>query len=178
GDGVAAAVPSLFVSVAAAIVTTRAETQSSMGDEVSAQLLLNPRPLFIASGVLALLGVLPGMPHLPFLMLAAGAASIGYLSRRRQWQSVAGEKQRAEEAAQLKASSEQSDSIEQILKLDTLALEVGYGLIPLVSTNNSFLGRTREIRRQIALDLGIVVPPVHVTDNLQLAPREYAILLK
>jgi flagellar biosynthesis protein FlhA len=178
GDGVAAAVPSLFVSVAAAIITTRAATETSMGDEVASQLLINPRPLIISGVVLAFLGILPGMPHFPFLMLAAGAAGAGYLSGRHRDDHAVRDIEEAAERAQATATPEQPETIESLLKLDTLALEVGYGLIPLVSTNNSFLTRTREIRRQIALDLGIIVPPVHVTDNLQLAPREYAILLK
>ncbi|HYJ47150.1 MAG TPA: flagellar biosynthesis protein FlhA, partial [Pyrinomonadaceae bacterium] len=80
GDGVAAAIPSLFISVAAAVITTRSATKTSMGDEVSKQLLLNPKPLFIASGVLGFLGILPGMPHLAFLLLAAGAGGIGHLA--------------------------------------------------------------------------------------------------
>ncbi|MER3427147.1 MAG: flagellar biosynthesis protein FlhA [Pyrinomonas sp.] len=175
GDGVAAAVPSLFVSVAAAIITTRAASEASIGEEVSVQLLANPRPLLIAAGVLAFLGLLPGMPHLAFLLLAVVAAIAGYLSR--QW-SV--QKQAAQVAA-LEApaeNKEQAEKIEAALKLDTLALEVGYGLIPLVSSGDQFLARVREVRRQIAHDLGIIVPPVHVTDNLQLSPREYAILLR
>ncbi|HKX33103.1 MAG TPA: flagellar biosynthesis protein FlhA [Blastocatellia bacterium] len=175
GDGVAAAIPSLFVSVAAALITTRAESEESMGQEMSSQLLLNPRPLMIASGVLGVLGILPGMPHLAFLLLAAGAAGAGYLAQQQQLLAEAQATTRAEEPVR---PPEQPEKIESLLKLDALALEVGYGLIPLVSSGDSFLARVREIRRQIALHLGIIVPPVHVTDNLQLTPREYAILLK
>ncbi len=179
GDGVAAAVPSLMISVAAALITTRAAAEVSMGDDMSAQLLLNPRPLFIAAGVLALLGILPGMPHFAFLSIAVAAGAIAYLSLQQQTNDENQATQRQVDEAQTKAmSQEQSEKIESLLKLDALALEVGYGLIPLVSAGDSFLGRVREIRRQIAMHLGIVVPPVHVTDNLQLGPREYAILLK
>lgn len=180
GDGVAAAVPSLFISVAAAIVTTRAATETSIGEEMSTQLLVNPRPLFITSGVLAFLGILPGMPHLPFLLLAAGVAGVAYLSMARKTKRETLEHERAQAAqAQADAAAEQGgEKIETLLRLDALALEVGYGLIPLVSNGDSFIGRVREIRRQIALELGIIVPSVHVTDNLQLGPREYAILLK
>ncbi len=178
GDGVAAAVPSLFISVAAAIITTRAATETSMGAEMSGQLLINPRPLFIAAGVLALLGILPGMPHVAFLSMAAGAVGAGFLSRRQRESNAHAEETRAAEEKRAAAAPEQSEKIESLLKLDSLAVEVGYALIPLVSAGDQFLGRVREIRRQIALDLGLVVPPVHVTDNLQLAPREYAILLK
>jgi flagellar biosynthesis protein FlhA len=177
GDGVAAAVPSLFISVAAAIITTRSATKSSMGDEMSSQLLRNPMPLFIASGVLGFLGILPGMPHIAFLSLAAGAALVGYLSKQQNANASDTEKLETE-VARSTATAQEGDKIESVLKLDALALEVGYGLIPLVSNGDNFLSRVREIRRQIALDLGIVVPPVHITDDLQLPPREYAILLK
>ncbi|MFY9227594.1 MAG: flagellar biosynthesis protein FlhA [Blastocatellia bacterium] len=176
GDGVAAAVPSLFVSVAAAVVTTRATRQSSMGDIVSAQLLINPKPIFITSGVLAFLGLLPGMPHIPFLLLASATAGIAYLSEKNQQNS---KMQEESATAQVEESATtQLEPTEGLLKLDTLALEVGYGLIPLVGSNNAFINRIKEIRRQIALELGIIVPSVHVTDNLQIAPKEYTILLK
>ena len=177
GDGVAAAIPSLFISVSAAIITTRSATETSMGDEVSKQLLTNPKPLYIAGAVLGFLGILPGMPHLAFLLLAAGAFSVGNLARKQIARSVKA-KALALEEEKATTTTTQSEKIETLLKVDALALEVGYGLIPLVSAGDQFLGRVREIRRQVALDLGIIVPPVHVTDNLQLAPREYTILLK
>lgn len=177
GDGVAAAIPSLFISVAAAIITTRSATDSSMGAEMSSQLLTNPRPLFIAGAVLFFLGILPGMPHIAFLSLALGAGGVGYLS-------IQSAKDVAHKADEEKTASEQAETakipekMESLLKVDALALEVGYGLIGLVSADGSFLNRIREIRRQTATEIGIIVPSVHVTDNLQLPPREYAILLK
>ncbi len=177
GDGVAAAVPSLFISVAAAIITTRSATESSIGKEMSKQLLLNPRPLFISAGVLGFLGILPGMPHIAFLLLAVATGAAGYFAKLLAERKVDAE-QNAKVNERVSADAQQSEKIESVLRLDALALEVGYGLIPLVSNGDQFLGRVREIRRQIALDLGIVVPPVHVTDDLQLPPREYAILLK
>src|SRR5258708_28952035 len=177
GDGVAAAVPSLFISVAAAIITTRSATDSSMGDELSSQLLRNPKPLFIAAGVLGFLGILPGMPHLALLLLAGSASAVAYLSKHQNVSTSNTDKQE-NEAARATATAQESEKIESVLKLDALALEVGYGLIPLVSNGDHFLARVREIRRQIAVDLGIVVPPVHVTDNLQLPPRDYSVMLK
>src|SRR4029079_15299897 len=107
GDGVAAAVPSLFISVAAAIITTRSATESSLGKEMSSQLLTNPRPLFISAGVLAFLGILPGMPHVAFLLLAAAAGSAAYFSRARSsMKSVA----QQVEATVAKASAENQES--------------------------------------------------------------------
>ena len=177
GDGVAAAVPSLFISVAAAIITTRSATEASMGKDTSGQLLSNPKPLFIAAAVLAFLGILPGMPHFAFLTLAAVVGGVGYLSRQRAQHNTlqAEQDEDSKKQAELQKTPER---IESLLKVDALALEVGYGLVGLVSTGDSFLNRIREIRRQAAMELGIIVPSVHVTDNLQLAPREYAILIK
>jgi flagellar biosynthesis protein FlhA len=177
GDGVAAAVPSLFISVAAATITTRSATESSMGEEVSGQLLTNPRPLFIAAAVLTFLGILPGMPHFAFLSLAIGTAGVGYLSlmQSKNAAAKAAEEANAEQQAEI---AKEPERIENLLKMDALALEVGYGLVGLVSTDDSFLNRIREIRRQCAIELGIIVPSVHVTDNLQNSPREYSILLR
>lgn len=177
GDGVAAAIPSLFVSVAAAIITTRSATESSMGAEAASQLLSNPRPLFISAGVLIFLGILPGMPHFAFISLAVGVGIVGYLSIQ-QAKNTAAHAEENESAGKLLEEAKQPERIESLLKVDALALEVGYGLVGLVSSDDSFLNRIREIRRQTAIELGIIVPSVHVRDNLQLAPREYALLLK
>lgn len=177
GDGVAAAVPSLFVSVAAAIITTRTSTESSIGAEMSGQLLTNPKPLYITACVLAFLGILPGMPHVAFLSLAVGAAGVGYLSQQQAKNKIQNSEDEKRAETQLENAKE-PEKIEKLLKVDVLALEVGYGLVGLVSADDSFLNRIREIRRQAAIELGIIVPSVHVTDNLQLAPREYSLLLK
>ena len=177
GDGVAAAVPSLFISVAAAVITTRSATDTSMGAEMSGQLFVNPRPLFLTAGVLFFLGILPGMPHFAFILLAIGTAGVAFLSMK--WAgNAAEEKEKARAEAETSEIAKMPERMESLLKVDALALEVGYGLIGLVSGDDSFLNRIREIRRQAAIELGIIVPSVHVTDNLQLAPREYAILLK
>ncbi len=177
GDGVAAAVPSLFISVAAAIITTRTATTTSIGADMSSQLLINSKPLYIAGGVLAFLGILPGMPHIAFLTLAVGACAGGYLSQTQAKNTAQQAEDDKNTERQLEVAKE-PERIEKLLKLDALSLEVGYGLVGLVSSDDSFLNRIREIRRQAAVELGIIVPSVHVTDNLQLSPREYAILLK
>jgi flagellar biosynthesis protein FlhA len=177
GDGVAAAIPSLFVSVAAAIITTRSATETSMGDELSGQMLINPKPLYITGCVLGFLGILPGMPHIAFIALALFCAALGYLSQ----QQASNKERHAEDDRQHQRRADDAkepEKIEKLLKVDALALEVGYGLVGLVSSDDSFLNRIREIRRQAAMELGIIVPSIHVTDNLQLSPREYAVLLK
>jgi len=177
GDGVAAAVPSLFISVAAAVITTRSATTSSMGAEMSGQLLTNPRPLIISAAVLIFLGILPGMPHFAFLSLAFGVGGVGFLSMQ-QAKSTAEKAQDDKDIEKRAETASLPEKMESLLKVDSLALEVGYGLIGLVSGDDSFLNRIREIRRQSAIEMGIVVPSVHVTDNLQLPPREYSVLLK
>ncbi|MEJ7713707.1 MAG: FHIPEP family type III secretion protein [Pyrinomonadaceae bacterium] len=126
---------------------------------------MNPRPLFISGGSVSFLGILPGMPHAPFLVLGAAAIGVGYLATVQMTRSAEQIVEQTEDQARLE-SSEDKDKIESVLKLDLLAIEVGYGLIPLVSTGDTFLSRVREIRRQIARDLGIIVPSVHITDNL------------
>ncbi|MCC6330150.1 MAG: FHIPEP family type III secretion protein, partial [Acidobacteria bacterium] len=150
---------------------------SSMGAEMSGQLFVNPRPLFITAGVLFFLGALPGMPHFAFITLSLATGGIGYLSWKRAG-SLAEQKALEKVAEENAESARQPERMESLLKIDALALEVGYGLVGLVSSGDSFLNRIREIRRQAAIELGIIVPSVHVTDNLQLPPREYAILLK
>ena len=144
---------------------------------MSGQLLSNPKPLYITAGVLTFLGILPGMPHIPFLSLAVLIGVGGYLSKTQANNEA--DRIEVESNAQKQTDiAKEPERIEKLLKVDALALEVGYGLVGMVSGDDSFLNRIREIRRQAAIELGIIVPSVHVTDNLQLAPREYAILLK
>jgi flagellar biosynthesis protein FlhA len=177
GDGLVTAIPSLLISVAGGIITTRAASESSLGEEVAAQLLLNPMPLAIGSGFLFFFALIPGLPKLPFLLLSAVTGVVAYRrnqAHRQELMIVQRDKEQKAEADRPK------EKIEGLLKVDLLGLEVGYGLIRFVdaSQGGDFLGRIKSLRRQIALDLGIVVPPVHITDNLQLNPRGYSILLK
>lgn len=174
GDGLVTAVPSLLVSVAGALITTRAAAEGSLGEDLSGQLFVNPRPLAITAGVLTLFASFPGLPKFPFLLLAVITGGLAYLSQQR-----AEQEQRAEAAAaQQLLAAPAPEKVESLLKVDALAVEVGYGLIQLVGGSDEFLNRVRTIRRQLALELGIIIPPVHITDNLQLGPRQYSILLK
>lgn len=179
GDGLVTAIPSLLISVAGGIVTTRAASDSTFGEDVASQLFLNPRPLAIGAGVLILLAIVPGFPTIPFLMLGGAVGAAAYFSQKKVLQTADAE-QRARAAEAEASAAPQEERIESVLKLDSLALEVGYGLIPLVNSSRSdnLLGRIKSIRRQIAMDFGIIVPPVHITDNLHLAPREYSVKLK
>jgi flagellar biosynthesis protein FlhA len=177
GDGLVTAIPSLLISVSGGIITTRAASESNLGEDVATQLFRNPMPVAISAGFLFFFGLLPGMPRLPFFLLAVvtGVAALR-TKRRRESEQLVVDRERAEKAE----ADKPKERIERLLKVDPLGLEVGYALIRYVDANQGgdFLNRIKSIRRQIALDLGIVVPPIHITDNLQLEPRAYSILLK
>ncbi|HSW39003.1 MAG TPA: flagellar biosynthesis protein FlhA, partial [Acidobacteriota bacterium] len=177
GDGLVTAIPALVISVAGGIITTRAATDSNLGQDVITQLLRNPVPIAICSGFLFFLGIIPGFPFIPFFILGSVTGIVAYNRHK----STAGEKLMLEKSAMEKAEAEKpKEKIEGLLKVDLLAIEMGYGLIRYVdaSQGGDFLDRIKSIRRQIAMEMGLIVPPVHITDNLQLNPRQYAILLK
>ncbi len=177
GDGLVTAIPSLLISVAGGIITTRATSESNLGEDVARQLLANHIPVAIGSGFLFFFGLVPGLPFFPFFILGSLTAVLAF-KRRKAEQS---EKLLLERARTEKAEAEKpKEKVEGLLRVDLLGIEMGYGLIRYVdaSQGGDFLDRIKSIRRQIALEMGLIVPPVHITDNLQLSPRQYAILLK
>lgn len=177
GDGLVATIPSIIISTSAGIIVSRAAAEAQMGEEFIAQLTNHPRALRLVSGVLLLFGMVPGMPTFVFLLLSGFLFSVSYLSQK--------EKAKAEELdpkkkKDQKPSLETPEEVHALLPLDVLELEVGYGLIPLVDEEQSgnLLSRIKSIRRQFAIDMGVVVPSLHLRDNLQLKPGEYAVLIK
>ena len=178
GDGLVAIIPSLLISIAAGIVVTRSSTESGLSDEIQEQFVGHTKPLYVCSGLMIVLSLLPGFPFLPFLALAILFFVVGRYSA-----AAAAEKSAAkiaEEANKSRLAEGTSDSIENMLHVDTLSLEVGVGLVPLVdqSQDGEVLERIVSARKQFAQDLGIIVPMVMVRDNIQLKPGEYQILLK
>ncbi|SYZ74259.1 putative flagellar export pore protein [Candidatus Zixiibacteriota bacterium] len=176
GDGLVTQIPALIVSTAAGIIVTRAASTSNMGADLAKQLSKQPRAVMIAAGMLAVFGIVPGMPTIPFLLLGAAVGTVGYLTRE-----SARKKQIEEERH--KASKEAApppERTEDLLKVDSLEVEIGYGLIPLVDTNQGgdLLDRVTVIRRQLAQEMGIIVPPVRIRDNVQLKPNQYRIKVK
>ena len=176
GDGLVTQVPALIISTAAGISVSRAGNGFSLGTEIASQVLYQPRAISIAAGVLFCLGLVPGLPTLPFVVLAILAGALAYITL----QSIK-ESMQAEEDQQ--PPEEQVASLEHfstIPPLDTLAMEVGYGLIPLVDVeqDGQLLEHIKSIRRQVAHDIGIMVSPIHIQDNMQLKSGEYIILLK
>jgi len=176
GDGLVTQVPALIVSTAAGVIVTRAGAESSLGEEITAQILVQPKAIAVASGVLFGFGLVPGLPTMPFMVLAVLSAGLAYVV----FQSIR-ETARAEEEQKMKEEQAiPADQFEALPPLDTLAIEVGYGLIPLVDIeqDGQLLDRIKLLRRQIAREVGIIVAPVHIQDNMQLKPGEYTILLK
>lgn len=177
GDGLVTQIPSIIISVAAGIVVTRTGSDTRLSQQLSAQIFLHPRALFLCSGLLATMGLIPGLPSLSFLALSLLFYFFARVSRnnleRERLATLA--KQNSEKEGQKK-----SDSIESLLHVDTLSLEVGVGLIPFVDSDQDgeVLERIVSARKQFVQDMGIVVPMVMVRDNIQLKPGEYQILLK
>jgi flagellar biosynthesis protein FlhA len=174
GDGLVTMIPSLLVSVAGGIVVTRTSSEVTVGVEFGRQLFNRKAPLRIAAGVMFLLALIPGLPKFSFFLLAAITA---YLASRAT-QPGAAEVKTAEVVGDKKPDPQQQ--IEALLKLDEISLEVGYALVPLVdqAQGGQLLQRIRALRRHLALQLGFLVPSVHITDNLKLKPREYIVLLR
>lgn len=175
GDGLVSQIPALIISTAAGIIVTRSSSGNDMGSEVAGQLFLNPRALYIGAGVVAFLGVV-GLPMLPFFSVAILMGGLGWVVQRYQQEEVDRQREKAEEVA----ARPEKERIESILPLDMIELEVGYGLINVVESNQSgdLLERIVSIRKQFALDLGVIIPSIHIRDNLQLEPGEYRIMIK
>jgi flagellar biosynthesis protein FlhA len=176
GDGLVTLIPSLLVSVAGGMVVTRTASASSLGVQLTEQLFMKSRPLWIATAVMVFLGLVPGLPKIPFF---AVAIVIGYVAQKRAAQEKIAEQQKTAAPAD-EQKKPAADSLDTLLKLDDLSLEVGYGLVALVDEKQGgqLLQRVRALRRHLAVQLGFMVPPVHITDNLKLRAREYVISLR
>ncbi len=177
GDGLLAQIPALIISTAAGTIVTRSSrSDKNMGAEITSQLLMNPRAISIAAVVLGCLALVPGLPTMPFLFMAAMLGGTGWMLNRYKKEATDNEKKKTDAIA----SAPKKENIEGMLPLDMIELEVGYGLINVVESDKSgdLIERITSIRKQFALDLGIVIPSIHIRDNLQLAPGEYRVLIK
>ncbi len=176
GDGLVAQIPGLLVATASAIMVTRVSSDADIGDQITAQLFANPRTLAVTAAVLGLMGVIPGMPNVVFLAAAGGAA---YGSRWLQLR--AQQKLASQELAPLPPPPVENKELtwDELQPLDTIGLEVGYRLIPLVDRNQNgqLLNRLRGVRKKLSQELGFLIPAVHIRDNLDLEPTTYRITL-
>lgn len=178
GDGLVAQIPSLLLSIAAAMMVTRQNTDEDMGEQLVFQMFDNPKALMITAAILGVMGIVPGMPHFAFLTLAVAAGTGAYLIDKRQ-------KQKAKEPA-LPAKAEDGEPISQrelswddVQPVDIIGLEVGYRLIPLVDRDQGgeLLERVKGVRKKLSQDFGFLIPAVHIRDNLELTPNSYRITL-
>jgi flagellar biosynthesis protein FlhA len=176
GDGLVSQIPALIISTGAGILVSRAASEGNMGSELTKQFGLEPKALIVASGIIFLFGLAPGMPLVPFMLLA-GAVLFAARTVTATRKASALAAQSVQEEHREEMSPEQ---VESLLPLDDLELEIGYGLIPLVDNQKQggLLDRIRSLRKQFALEMGIVMPSLHIRDNLELKPGEYAICIK
>jgi flagellar biosynthesis protein FlhA len=176
GDGLVTMIPSLLVSMAGGMVVTRATSNATLSADLGAQLLSRRRTLLIAGGVMLALAAIPGLPKFSFLVVAG---AVGLLAWRLPKKADSPDIGATPEAEKDKKAAK-AESLEDLLKLDELSLEVGYALVPLVDAEQGgqLLGRVKALRNNLALQLGFIVPPIHITDNLRLKPREYVISMR
>ena len=180
GDGLVSQIPALLISTAAGLLVSRSGAQDRMGKEFAKHLTSSTTPIYVGSAIVFCLGLVPGLPSFPFMTLALilGGSCWYFMADE------AGPKEAAETAAAAAAEEAEEmgspEEVDHLLTLDTIELEVGYGLIPLVDKQQDgmLLGRIRAIRRQFALEMGIIIPPIHIRDNLQLNPAQYRVMVK
>src|SRR5580698_10149450 len=171
GDGLVTVIPALMISISGGLIVTRASSETNLGLDLQKQVFGNPQPLFLAAGVLVAMAAFPGLPKIPFLVLGSG---VGAMAWRLRQKAVTAETVKPPLAAPAR------ENLESLLRVEPLAVEVGLGLVNLVEggQNSPLLKRIASIRRQLATELGYILPPVRVTDNLTLKAREYVLSLK
>ncbi len=194
GDGLVATIPSIITSTAAGIIVTRAAAEAKMGEEFIGQLTHNTKALKLVGGVIILFGLVPGLPTLPFIAIGGVISFVARALDKADAEELAasGVITRGKDSgkpalpggspagAPAEGGLDTPEEVQALLTLDTLELEVGYGLVPLVdeNQNGNLLSRIRSIRRQFALDMGVILPSLHLRDNLQLKPGQYSLLIK
>jgi len=177
GDGLVAQIPALVISTAAGVIVTRVSTDQDVGEQMVGQLFNNPRVMMLSAGVLGLLGLVPGMPNLVFLLFTAALLGLAWWVRGREIKAP-------DQPQPVKAAENTTQAVEatwsDVQLEDTLGMEVGYRLIPMVDfqQDGELLGRIRSIRKKFAQEMGFLPPVVHIRDNMDLSPARYRILLK
>ena len=172
GDGLVAQIPALIISTAAGIIVTRATSEADFAADIQSQVTKQPKAVMVSAGVLCVLGLMPGMPFTPFGIMAGILAAIAYMASKAQ----------SEELPTEEPSDEiviEDEKIESFLHPDPFEIEIGYGLIPLVDVNQggNLLNRISTIRKSLAIELGIIVPPIRIRDNIQLGSSEYTFII-
>ncbi|GMM90250.1 flagellar biosynthesis protein FlhA [Vibrio fortis] len=179
GDGLVAQIPSLLLSIAAAMMVTRQNTDEDMGQQLVFQMFDNPKALMITAAILGVMGIVPGMPHFAFLTLAIAAGAGAYLIDKKQKQKAKEPKLPTAMEPGGEAPAQKELSWDDVQPVDTIGLEVGYRLIPLVDKDQGgeLLERVKGVRKKLSQDFGFLIPAVHIRDNLELTPNSYRITL-
>lgn len=177
GDGLVAQIPSLLLSIGAAMMVTRQNTDEDMGQQMIYQMFNNPQALIITGGILFVMGIVPGMPHIPFLLLALLIGGVAYWRIKAQREAALVQEQEASTdvvAPQLPKELSWDD----VKPIDVIGLEVGYRLIPMVDKDQGgeLLERVKGVRKKLSQDFGFLIPAVHIRDNLELPPNTYALV--
>ena len=175
GDGLIAQIPALIISTAAGIITTRNSNSESLGKQVNAEFGTHPKVFYITGGALTLFGLIPGFPALPFIMMGGAIAFTGFKIEKNKVNADA-----AKITSAVQEIKSKSETLESLLPVELVQLEVGYGIVSIVDAeqNGDLLERISHIRKQFALDWGIIIPSVRIKDNLELKPGGYSIKLK
>lgn len=176
GDGLVAQIPSLLLSLSTAIIVTRVTTADSMTDQAKIQ-LNNPAAMYVAAGILLLLGLVPGMPHMTFLTLSAAVGGLGFMLAKNTATKIRQQAEASEREADNHDKEELGwDDVEQV---DLVGIDIGYGLIPLVNieTGGQLLPRVKGVRKKLSAELGFLIQPIRIRDNLDLAPDVYHIVM-
>ena len=177
GDGLVAQIPSLMITTATGIIVTRAVSEESLGKDLSTQLGSQPRALMITAAALGLSALIPGFPKITLILLAAGLGALGYLMKQTEEEEKQKTKIEQKEAA---LKTHKPESVIPLIQVDALEVEIGYSLIPLADPDQggTLLDRITNIRRRSALEMGLIVPPIRIRDNMELPPQDYSILIK
>jgi len=178
GDGLVSQIPALLISVATGLLVSRAASETNLGEDLTKELTANPKALGITSGALACLGLFTPLPTLPLLILATGAGSLAWIMKKGT--SVGEAELREAEDREKAEKGKKPEDVASLLTIDPMELEIGYSLIPLVDPEQGgdLLDRVTMIRRQTALEMGLIVPPIRIRDNMQLTPNTYSIKIK
>ncbi len=186
GDGLVSQIPALLISTATGLIISRATGQeNSLSDDINREMFSDPRVLGVVSGLLCFMGIVPGMPTIPFVTIGMITATIAYYHYKEKKKKIETDQKIKEETAKSEKMGKRKkkatrESVLELLSVETIEIEVGYRLVPLlnIEQGGDLLERIAQIRRQTALDLGIVLPSIRVRDNLQLSPNTYQIKLK
>jgi flagellar biosynthesis protein FlhA len=179
GDGLVTQIPSLINATSAALLITKASSKTSLGQDLSAQLFTVPKALGFAAGILLIFGLIPGLPKIPFFLMSA-LFGILFVVARQSLTSADSIEDTEKKIEKAKQESEPEDEFERLLQVDRMGIEVGYKLVPMVDPKKvgGVLSRINSLRKQLARDIGIIIPPIRLRDNLQLPPNGYSIKIK